>query len=115
MSGNARPSPSPLKTRLLCPKFENSKGNNEAISMAFMPKANDLLDFSGFCPTHRPQAGKLTSDSIISPAQRSNRESRSEHLNVKQVETHSIVSIVLFGICLTVGWVAVATDKKLGK
>ena len=69
----------------------------------------------GFARRTGPEAGKLTSDSIISPAQRSNRESRSEHLNVKQVETHSIVSIVLFGICLTVGWVAVATDKKLGK
>ena len=40
---------------------------------------------------------------------------RSEHLNVKQVETHPIVSIVLLGICLTAGWVAVATDKKLEK
>jgi hypothetical protein len=38
-----------LKTRLLCPKFENSKGNNEAILVAHMPKANDLLGLFGFC------------------------------------------------------------------
>ena len=42
MSGKARPSPSHLKTRLLLPKFENSKRNNDPIYVAYLPLLGHL-------------------------------------------------------------------------